>query len=134
MKSFGRLDVLVNNAGYFYGNVPTEKFPIDEYDRLFRANVRSAFLMTRFALPHLRETKGNVVSAGSEAGFNGIAQFTPYGATKAAIHAFMKGVAMEQAKYGVRANCVCPGPVDTAPVESRRGTMSLKNWRCEPMS
>jgi NAD(P)-dependent dehydrogenase (short-subunit alcohol dehydrogenase family) len=123
VERFGRLDVLVNNAGYFDGMEETQDFPLETYDRLMWANVRSVFLMTKFALPHLQKTRGNVVSAGSEAGFNGLPNFTPYGATKAAIHALMKGVAVEQARYGVRANCVCPGPIDTAWTHKSTGPM-----------
>lgn len=126
VSEFGKLDVLINNAGYFDGMEETQNFPLETFDRLMWANVRSVFLMTKFALPHLQQTRGNIVSAGSEAGFNGIANFTPYGATKAAIHAFMKGVAMEQARYGVRANCVCPGPIDTAWTHKSTGPMDKK--------
>ena len=70
--------------------------------------------MTKFALPHLRRTRGNIVFTGSEAGLNGSPDFTPYGGSKGFLHAFMKGVALEQAPNGVRANCICPGPIDTA--------------------
>ena len=69
--------------------------------------------MTHFAVPHLQATAGNIISTGSESGMLGMANNTPYGGTKGWIHAFMKGVAVEQAKYGIRANCVCPGPVET---------------------
>lgn len=123
VERFGKLDVLVNNAGYFDGMKETQDFPLEIYDRMMWANVRSVFLMTKYALPHLQKTRGNIVSAGSEAGFNGIVYFTPYGATKAAVHAFMKGVAVEQARYGVRANCVCPGPIDTAWTHKSTGPM-----------
>jgi NAD(P)-dependent dehydrogenase (short-subunit alcohol dehydrogenase family) len=123
IDEFGKLDILINNAGFFDGMVETQDFLPEVFDRMIKWNVRSAFLMTKFALPHLQKSKGNVISAGSEAGFNGIANFTPYGATKAALHSFMKGVAMEQAKYGVRANCVCPGPIDTAWTHASTGPM-----------
>lgn len=123
---YGRLDVLVNNAGVFLTNAETEDYPIEDFDRTVRMNLRSAFLMTKYALPHLRQHNGNVISAGSEAGFNGLAQNTPYGGTKAWIHAFMMGVAVEQAKYGVRANCVCPGPIDTAWTHKESGPMDNK--------
>lgn len=123
IDEFGKLDILINNAGFFDGMEETQKFPTEAFDRMFKWNVRSTFLMTKYALPFLQKTKGNIVSAGSEAGFNGIPYFTPYGATKAAIHSLMKGVAVEQAKYGVRANCVCPGPIDTAWTHSSTGPM-----------
>lgn len=126
IDEFGKLDIIINNAGFIDGMEETQNFPTEAFDRMFKWNVRSAFLMTKYALPHLQKTKGNIVSAGSEAGFNGIANFTPYGATKAALHSFMKGVAVEQAKYGVRANCVCPGPIDTAWTHSSMGPMDKK--------
>lgn len=126
IDNFGKLDILVNNAGFFDGMKETQEFPTEAFDRMFKWNVRSAFLMSKYALPHLQKTKGNIVSAGSEAGFNGIANFTPYGGTKAAVHALMKGIAVEQARYGVRANCVCPGPIDTAWTYSSTGPMDKK--------
>jgi NAD(P)-dependent dehydrogenase (short-subunit alcohol dehydrogenase family) len=113
-RRFGRIDVLVNNAGIFIANAETDAYRIEDFERTIRANIRTAFLMTKFTLPHLQKTRGNILFTGSEAGINGSANFTPYGASKAFLHAFAKGVALEQAKYGVRANCVCPGAIDTA--------------------
>jgi len=114
LRRFGRIDVLVSNAGVFIANAETDAYRIEDFDSTLRNNIRSAFLMTKFTLPHLRKTQGNIVYTGSEAGLNGSPMFTPYGGSKGFLHAFMKGVALEQARYGVRANCVCPGPVDTA--------------------
>ena len=114
LQSFGSLDILVSNAGIFIANAATDDYRIEDFDRTIRNNIRTAFLMTKFALPHLRASRGNIVFTGSEAGMNGSPRFTPYGGSKGFLHAFMKGVALEQAPYGVRANCVCPGPVDTA--------------------
>jgi len=114
IRRFGRIDVLVNNAGVFIANAETDAYRVEDFERTIRANIRTAFLMTKFALPHLQKTRGNILFTGSEAGINGSAMFTPYGASKGFLHAFAKGVALEQAKYGVRANCVCPGAIDTA--------------------
>jgi NAD(P)-dependent dehydrogenase (short-subunit alcohol dehydrogenase family) len=122
---FGRIDILVNNAGIFIGNAETTSYRIEDFDRTMRNNVRTAFLMTKFSLPHLQRSRGNVVFTGSEAGFNGSAMFTPYGGSKGFLHAFAKGVALEQAHYGVRANCVCPGPIDTAWTRGTEGPMPL---------
>ena len=123
VSTFGRLDVLVNNAGVFVATAETDQYPVEDFDRTLRNNLRSAFLMCKFALPHLRKVRGNIVNAGSEAGFNGVAQNTPYGGTKGFMHAFTMGLAVEQAKYGVRANCVCPGPIDTAWTHRQTGPM-----------
>jgi NAD(P)-dependent dehydrogenase (short-subunit alcohol dehydrogenase family) len=114
LKRFGRIDVLVNNAGVFIASAVTELYRVEDFDRTLRNNLRTAFLMTKFALPHLQKTRGNILFTGSEAGVNGLAMFAPYGGTKGFLHSFMKGVAMEQASFGVRANCVCPGAIDTA--------------------
>ena len=114
VEAFGKLDILVNNAGIFPITAELQKYPEEVFDNLLKNNLRTAFVMTKYALPELHKTKGNVISAGSEAGQLGLAMNTPYGGSKGFIHAFMKGLAVEQAAHGVRANCVSPGPVDTA--------------------
>ena len=124
IDTYGRLDILVNNAGVFLAVAETQDYPIEAFDRTLRMNLRSAFLMTKFALPYLQKTRGNIVCAGSEAGFNGLAQNTPYGGTKGWMHSFVKGVAVEQAKYGVRVNCFCPGAIDTAWTHKETGPMT----------
>lgn len=126
VSTFGRLDVLVNNAGVFLEVAETQEYSVANFDATLLNNVRSAFLMTKYALPHLQKTRGNIVNAGSEAGFNGVAQNAPYGGTKGFIHAFTMGLAVEQAKYGVRANCVCPGAIDTAWTHKETGPMDAQ--------
>lgn len=123
IQTYGKLDILVNNAGVFLVTAETQEYPIDVFDRTIRMNIRSAFLMTKYALPYLQRTQGNIVCAGSEAGFNGLAQNSPYGGTKGWMHSFVKGVAVEQAKYGIRANCYCPGAIDTAWTHQETGPM-----------
>jgi NAD(P)-dependent dehydrogenase (short-subunit alcohol dehydrogenase family) len=123
LRKFGRLDVLVNNAGVLLANAETDDMPIDKFDEQVRNNIRSAFLMTKYALPHLRKSKGCIISAGSEGGVNGQPRNAVYGGTKGFLHAFMAGVAVEQAQYGVRANCVCPGPIDTAWTHKETGAV-----------
>ncbi|CAD5948488.1 putative oxidoreductase YxbG [Planktothrix tepida] len=126
IDGFGKLDILVNNAGVFLTNAEIDDYPITDFDQTIRMNIRSAFLMTKYAIPHLRKTAGNIISAGSEAGFNGLAQNAPYGGTKGWMHSFMMGVAVEQAKHGIRANCVCPGAIDTAWTHKETGPMDQK--------
>jgi NAD(P)-dependent dehydrogenase (short-subunit alcohol dehydrogenase family) len=126
LDTFGKLDVLINNAGYFPVMAELQDYPFDMYLQMMRWNCDSAFFMTKAALPHLQQTRGCIVSAGSEAGMIGLANNAPYGATKGWMHAFMRGIAVEQAKYGVRANCVCPGPIDTAWTHADTGPMTRK--------
>ncbi|HZF64445.1 MAG TPA: SDR family oxidoreductase [Chitinophagaceae bacterium] len=114
VATYGRLDILINNAGVFPVMEEIHNYPTDAFEYLIKNNVRTAFLMTKFAIPELRKTNGCIVSAGSESGVKGLPENAPYGGTKGWMHAFMMGVAVEEAKYGVRVNCVLPGPIDTA--------------------
>jgi NAD(P)-dependent dehydrogenase (short-subunit alcohol dehydrogenase family) len=123
IEEYGRLDVLINNAGVLLVGAETDQMPLDKFDEHVRCNIRTAFLMTKYALPHLRKTRGNIICAGSAAGVNGEPGATVYGGTKGFLHAFMAGVAVEQARYGVRANCVCPGPIDTAWTHKETGAV-----------
>ncbi|MBY5460823.1 SDR family oxidoreductase [Rhizobium leguminosarum] len=124
VRQYGKLDILVNNAGMFLEVAECQDYSIENFDLTVANNIRSVFLMTKFALPHLRKSRGVVLSAGSEAGEVGEPNNAPYGGTKAFVHAFMRGVAFEQGKYGVRANCVCPGPIDTAWTHKETGPMN----------
>jgi NAD(P)-dependent dehydrogenase (short-subunit alcohol dehydrogenase family) len=126
IDTWGKLDILINNAGVFPVMETMQDYPIDAFQYLVKNNIQSTFMMTKFAIPYLQKTKGNIVSAGSESGIVGIAENAPYGGTKGFIHAFMKGVAVEQAQFGVRANVVCPGAIDTAWTHKETGPMSLK--------
>lgn len=134
VDAFGTLDVLVNNAGVLPKLAALPEYPVEDFESLVHNNIYTVFHMTRAAMPHLQKSHGNVVSAGSEAGWNGSPQFTPYGPTKAWIHAFMKGVAGEQGPKGVRANCVCPGPIDTGWTHKETGPMDAEAEKTVVMS
>ncbi len=126
VDTWGRLDILINNAGVFPAVGTIDKYPNSAFDYLIKNNTQSMFMMTKYAVPLLQKTKGCIVAAGSEAGMNGEPENTPYGATKGWVHAFIRGVAVEQAQYGVRANVVCPGAIDTAWTHDETGPMSVK--------
>jgi NAD(P)-dependent dehydrogenase (short-subunit alcohol dehydrogenase family) len=127
VRTYGRLDILINNAGVFPVMEEIQNYPIEAFDYLMRHNVRTTFLMTRYAIPELKKTRGNVVAAGSESGKIGLGENAVYGGTKGWIHAFIRGIAVEQAKYGIRANCVCPGAIDTAWTHKETGPMKAKD-------
>lgn len=127
VETYGRLDILVNNAGVFPVMEMIENYPTKAFEYLMKNNVRTAFLMTKYAIPELQKTQGCIISAGSEAGKIGLGENSVYGGTKGFIHSFTRGVAVEQAKYGVRANCVCPGAIDTAWTHKETGPMKKKH-------
>lgn len=126
-RMYGQLNILINNAGTFPEMNEINEYSTDAFEYMLKNNLKSAFLMTKYAIPELQETQGCIVYAGSESGELGLAKNAPYGGTKGFMHAFVKGVAVEQAQYGVRANCVCPGPIDTAWTRRSKGPMTKED-------
>lgn len=110
---FGRLDCLVNNAGWHPPHKPIDAFTPAEFRELFELNVMSAFVACRRALPHLRKTRGNIVNMSSLVGAMGQHHATTYVATKGALTAFTKALAVDEAAYGVRVNSISPGNIYT---------------------
>ena len=110
------LDILVNNAGIgLVGNI--EETPHEDFARLFKVNVEGMYLVTKAAIPKLVAAKGAIVNIGSVAGLVGIKRRFAYCATKGAVVALSKQLAVDYAGK-VRVNCVCPGTVDTPFVEA----------------
>lgn len=126
VKQYGKLNILINNAGVFPETNYLTDFSEEAFEYMLKNNVKTVFSMSKAALPELQKTKGNIVSAGSEAGVLGIAKNTPYGGTKGFVIAFTKGIAAEQAAFGVRANIVGPGPIDTAWTHKETGPMDAQ--------
>jgi meso-butanediol dehydrogenase/(S,S)-butanediol dehydrogenase/diacetyl reductase len=114
VDAFGRLDVLVNNAG-IVGSGPIEAFEVAEWDRIFAVNTRGIFLMTRAALPALRRSdRAAVINTASIAGKKGYPNMAAYCGSKFAAIGITQSLAAELAKDGIRVNAICPGMVGTA--------------------
>ena len=111
-ERFGRLDLLVNNAGLFLRK-PLGDTTVDDLERLLRVNVIGTFLFTRAAIPALATTRGAIVNLGSISGLVGTADQSAYSITKGAIVQFTRQSAIEHAPLGVRVNAVAPGAIDT---------------------
>jgi len=120
VQQFGKLDILVNNAGIWTPKSFTDS-TMDEYDKLFNINVRSVFALTKLAVPHLIESKGNIVNISSELGKKPMPWSTFYGCTKAALDHFTKCLALELGPKGVRVNSVNPSTLPETDVFSRAG-------------
>ncbi len=113
----GRIDLLFNNAGIGSTADPVS-CTLEEWDRLFAVNCRGVFLGTKFALPPMLDAgRGSIVNTASVAGMIGLKDRAAYCATKGAVIAFTKAVAVQYAGTGVRCNCICPGTVDSPWVE-----------------
>ncbi|WP_105436067.1 oxidoreductase [Neorhizobium tomejilense] len=112
-QRFGRIDVLVNNAGYGY-QASIEEGEEDEIRAMFDANVFGLFAMTRAVLPGMRaQRKGHILNITSMAGFMGLASSGYYAASKHAVEGFSDALAHEGASLGIKVTCVEPGPFRT---------------------
>jgi NAD(P)-dependent dehydrogenase (short-subunit alcohol dehydrogenase family) len=112
VRAFGRLDVLVNNAGIHFARA-IDEYTDEEIDRILSVNLKGALHAIRAAVPHLRASKGNIVSVSSMTGLVGQDRGAVYVATKGALISLTKALALELAVDGIRVNCVCPAGVDT---------------------
>lgn len=112
LKTFGRLDAVVNNAGVAeFG--PIEKTDFATWRRVMETNLDGVFLMSQAAIPALKETKGSIVNIASISGLRASTLRVAYGTSKAAVIQLTRQQAVELGEHGIRANCVCPGPVHT---------------------
>jgi 2-hydroxycyclohexanecarboxyl-CoA dehydrogenase len=111
---FGRVDVLVNNAGWDKASPFVESEPAD-WDRVIQVNLYGVLNTTKVVLPLMAsQGHGTVVNIASDAGRVGSSGEAVYSAAKGGIIAFTKSIAREMARHQINANCVCPGPTDTA--------------------
>lgn len=112
-QQFGGVDILVSNAGIQdYGDVVTTSE--EAWDRLMDINVRSAFLMAKACVPHMLERGGGAIAiVGSVQSMTAIANSVAYVTSKHALLGLTRSIALDFASRGIRANCVCPGAVDT---------------------
>jgi NAD(P)-dependent dehydrogenase (short-subunit alcohol dehydrogenase family) len=113
VEKHGRIDCLINNAGWHPPHKPIDDFAVGDFRALLDLNLVSIFAACKFALPHLRKTQGNIINMSSLVGIMGQLHATTYVATKGAITAFTKALALDEAAHDVRVNAVSPGNVWT---------------------
>ncbi len=110
---FGRIDCLINNAGWHPPHKTIDDFSIDEFRALIDLNLIGVFAACKYALPHLRKTRGAIVNISSLTAVIGQLHATTYVATKGAVTALTKALAIDEAAHGVRVNAVSPGNIYT---------------------
>jgi NAD(P)-dependent dehydrogenase (short-subunit alcohol dehydrogenase family) len=113
VEAFGRIDVVHNNVGIGAGDAAPHKLTDEGYDRIMDVNLRATWRMCRAAVPALREARGCIVNVSSLAAIAAAGNLTAYKLSKAGVNALTQNLALTNAKYGVRANAVMPGFIDT---------------------
>lgn len=126
IDEFGRIDVLVNNAGGTRMG-PLESIPTRGWDSIFDLNTKSAYILTREAGKHMiAQNSGAIVNISSGAGVNGVKGGAHYSAAKAALQMFTKVTAAEWGRFGIRANCVAAGAIASERVSEAWKVAGLK--------
>jgi NAD(P)-dependent dehydrogenase (short-subunit alcohol dehydrogenase family) len=121
LEAYGRIDILINNAGVSVGGSAQETEPAT-WDRVMDTNLRGVFLCTREALPHLRtQRSGHIINISSESGLEYYRGDAAYGTSKHALNAFGEYVQRENQELNIRVNTICPGMVITEMSENEPG-------------
>jgi NAD(P)-dependent dehydrogenase (short-subunit alcohol dehydrogenase family) len=126
IAKFGKLDILINAAGII-ANGTIENTTLQQWDDMFKINVRSVFYLMHLAMPHLTKTKGNVVNVSSVNGQRSFPNVLAYCSSKAALDHMTRCAALEMAAKGVRVNAVSPGVTITQ--LHRRGGMDETTYQ-----
>jgi NAD(P)-dependent dehydrogenase (short-subunit alcohol dehydrogenase family) len=130
LNSFGKLDILFNNAGVFYAQTTLECSE-EEWDLQIDINLKGTFLMSKFALPGMIEQCGGVIINNSSGwGVVGGDKAVAYCASKGGVVLLTKAMAIDHGRQGIRVNCICPGDVDTPmlPEDARMRGMKWEDY------
>ncbi|KSU62067.1 3-hydroxybutyrate dehydrogenase [[Bacillus] enclensis] len=119
VEHFGRIDVLINNAGIQHV-APIEEFPIEKFELLIKIMLTAPFIATKFAFPHMKKQKfGRIINMASINGLIGFAGKAAYNSAKHGVIGLTKVSALEGAEHGITVNAMCPGYVDTPLVRNQ---------------
>lgn len=126
---FGRVDILVNDAGIF-SQVLLHEMTAEQWDRVINVNLRSVFLCTRYVLPQMLERgSGKIINVGSQLGQIGGHEMVHYSASKGGVIAFTKALAREVSARGVNVNAIAPGPILTDMMKEE-----TEEWKSKKLS
>lgn len=119
---FGKIDVLVNNAGHYGPVLPVEDYPLAEFDKVVSVHLRAAFLLTKLVLPEMyARGSGVILNISSLSAKSAFAWGSAYAAAKAGLLGLTRVTAAEAGRKGVRVNALCPGPVTETAMSKELG-------------
>jgi len=113
VEKYGQIDCVINNAGAHPNHMPIDDFSLEDCRNLMNINFMGCFALSKYALPYLRKTKGNIINMSSLVAVFGQPGAVTYAATKGAITSFTKALAIDESANGVRVNSVSPGNIWT---------------------
>jgi NAD(P)-dependent dehydrogenase (short-subunit alcohol dehydrogenase family) len=115
---YGKLNILVNNAGVVIPGSIDSTSP-EDWDHTMAVNVRGPFLLSKYAIPHLKKTRGTIIHVASAVAHMGTKDRAAYTASKGAIVALTRAMAVDHQDDGIRVNCISPGTTDTQSLQER---------------
>ncbi|TRM59255.1 hypothetical protein BD626DRAFT_409228 [Schizophyllum amplum] len=134
VKALGGLEILVNNAAYQMVQNSIDELSEEQWDHTFKVNIYGYYHMAKYALPHLRRTKGaTIINMASVNHYIGRSDLLDYTSTKGAIVAFTRGLSNQVVGDGIRVNAIAPGPVWTPLVVATMGKENLSQFNATPM-
>jgi NAD(P)-dependent dehydrogenase (short-subunit alcohol dehydrogenase family) len=126
IETFGRIDVLFNNAGIAPPDAPIEEILEEDFNRVMEVNIKGVYLGMKHVVPMMKKQKsGSIINTSSVAGLKVHPNMSSYAASKHAVIGMTKTVALECAHYGVRVNAICPGPINTSMIQAFETTMKI---------
>jgi NAD(P)-dependent dehydrogenase (short-subunit alcohol dehydrogenase family) len=112
LETFGKVDILFNNAGIVIpGRV--DSILTEDWDKTMAVNVKGIYLISKYAIPHLKSTKGVIVNNSSSVAFKGVKDRAAYTASKGAVLSMTRAMAADYIEDGIRVNAICPGTTET---------------------
>ncbi|MFX0104404.1 MAG: SDR family NAD(P)-dependent oxidoreductase [Candidatus Hodarchaeota archaeon] len=118
IENYGKLDILFNNAGIVLGGA-IDTTSTKDWDRTMDVNVRGIYLVSKYAIPHLKKTKGTIINNASSVAFKGVKDRAAYTASKGAVLSMTRAMAMDYLEDNIRVNSICPGTTDTPSLTQR---------------
>jgi len=130
---FGKIDVLVNNAGHYGPVVPVQDYPLEEFDKVIAVHLRAAFLLSKLVLPGMyARQSGLILNISSLSAKTAYSWGSAYAAAKAGMLGLTRVTAAEAARKGVRVNAICPGPVTETRMSKELGATLAKKLNVSP--
>jgi len=118
IEAYGKIDVLFNNAGIVLGGA-IDTISTEDWDRTMAVNVRGIYLVSKFAVPYLKKTKGVIINNSSSVAFKGVKDRAAYTASKGAVLSMTRAMAADYIDNKIRVNAICPGTTDSPSLEQR---------------